>query len=130
MGHGTLDVVEAGEDGGWTGALADHWAVNLHRHEAAYRHLTPKLIEATSIGEGDEVLDVGCGGGATTLQAANLAAGGHALGIDISHRLITIARARRCALTYRPPVLGWAAASQDAARGVGQQGRPRLISAR
>jgi SAM-dependent methyltransferase len=113
MGNSTLQApqrpTDAGDDQGWNGPLAEHWAAHVHRHEAACRHLTPRLLAAARIEPGHAVLDVGCGGGVSTLLAAGAAAaadtagggaadgGGHALGIDVSVRLIAVARCRAAA---------------------------------
>ena len=48
--------------------------------------------EAWSIEPRDSVLDVGCGAGATTRDAARMAAAGSALGVDISAQMIDRAR--------------------------------------
>lgn len=42
----------------------------------------------------DRVLDVGCGSGQTTLDAARLASTGSALGVDLSSRMLERARQR------------------------------------
>src|SRR5262249_13677099 len=53
------------------------------------------LVEAVLARGPDSVLDVGCGAGATTLEAARrLGAKGHCVGVDISEPLISVARKR------------------------------------
>jgi len=53
------------------------------------------VVETAFPGEGGQVLDIGCGAGATTLaMARRLGPGGHCLGLDISRPLIAAARAR------------------------------------
>lgn len=49
-------------------------------------------MDAAAIKPTDHVLDVGCGTGQTTRDAARAAALGSALGIDLSSRTITLAR--------------------------------------
>jgi ubiquinone/menaquinone biosynthesis C-methylase UbiE len=51
------------------------------------------LLRACAIGSHEHVLDVGCGTGETTREAARLAATGSALGIDIMEGMIERARA-------------------------------------
>ena len=102
MGHSGLQAPlrpsDAGDDQGWNGPLAEYWAAHVHRHEAAFRHLTPRLLAAAEIAPSHAVLDVGCGGGASTLRAAEAAhADGHALGVDVSVRLVAVARCRAAA---------------------------------
>jgi SAM-dependent methyltransferase len=53
------------------------------------------LRSAWGVGPGDHVVDIGCGAGRTTRQAARLAVGGSALGIDVSAD--AVARARELA---------------------------------
>jgi SAM-dependent methyltransferase len=57
------------------------------------------LAHAAGVAPGDRVLDVGCGGGATTLDfARRVGAAGHGVGIDISASLLKLARRRAQAL--------------------------------
>lgn len=73
-------------------APADFYDVELRAHhqhlQAAYR-----------IGRGDEVLDIGCGTGLTTREAARAAAPGRVVGIDVSGRALE--RARQVTATER-----------------------------
>jgi SAM-dependent methyltransferase len=58
-----------------------------------------RCIEAGFPGEGAQVLDVGCGAGATTLaMARRLGPAGGCLGVDISRPLVTAAKARAASL--------------------------------
>src|SRR5215213_8383005 len=50
------------------------------------------LRAAYGIGPGDEVLDVGCGTGLTTREAARAAAPGRVVGVDVSERMLERAR--------------------------------------
>jgi SAM-dependent methyltransferase len=50
------------------------------------------LREAYGIGPGDEVVDIGCGTGLTTREAARAAAPGRVLGVDVSERMLERAR--------------------------------------
>ena len=52
-----------------------------------------RLRAAVDIGVGDRVLDIGCGSGQTTREAARAAPSGSALGVDVSAPML--ARARR-----------------------------------
>ena len=60
-----------------------------------------RLCAAYDIAATDRVLDIGCGTGQTTRQAARLASNGEALGIDID--AVAIARARELAEREGPP---------------------------
>ncbi|HEX4791735.1 MAG TPA: methyltransferase domain-containing protein, partial [Actinospica sp.] len=92
----------SGDDQGWNGPLAEHWAAHVHRHEAGYRHLTPELLAAARIEPAQSVLDVGCGAGLSTLRAADAAGeDGRVLGVDVSRRLVAVARCRAAAARVR-----------------------------
>jgi ubiquinone/menaquinone biosynthesis C-methylase UbiE len=59
----------------WNGEGGRQWVVNRERHQAEHQNLTPRLLRAAAIGPGEQVLDVGCGCGETTLAAARSASG-------------------------------------------------------
>ncbi len=67
--------------------LADHYDAELQRHNE-------RLVAATGIGPADRVLDVGCGAGQSTRDAARDAVSGSALGVDISEPMLERARRR------------------------------------
>ena len=50
------------------------------------------LRAAYGIGPGDEVVDIGCGTGLTTREAARAAAPGRVVGVDVSERMLERAR--------------------------------------
>jgi len=76
----------------WNGDDGAHWARWAKRYDdsVAYHHAA--LMKAAAISHSERILDVGCGSGQTTRDAARLAAGGHALGVDLSHDLVAYAR--------------------------------------
>jgi ubiquinone/menaquinone biosynthesis C-methylase UbiE len=82
----------------WNGAGGQYWIVHRERHLAEHRHLIPHLFSAANISPGECVLDVGCGCGATTIEAASAArtsqsgAGGCAIGLDLSAPMLKVAR--------------------------------------
>jgi SAM-dependent methyltransferase len=57
-------------------------------YDAELRLLNDALRRAYEIGPEDRVLDIGCGAGQTTRDAARLASDGWALGVDISKEMI------------------------------------------
>jgi SAM-dependent methyltransferase len=65
-----------------------HWAEYWEQYEAPVRPHTDRLLTAARIGNAERVLDIGCGAGQTTREAARAAAGGEALGLDISTPLV------------------------------------------
>ncbi|MFI5393684.1 MAG: class I SAM-dependent methyltransferase [Myxococcota bacterium] len=64
-------------------------------YDTELRLLNDALRNTYEIGPTDRVLDIGCGGGQTTRDAARLAYDGSALGVDISKEMIE--RAQRLA---------------------------------
>ncbi|HEU5138106.1 MAG TPA: methyltransferase domain-containing protein [Steroidobacteraceae bacterium] len=69
--------------------IADHYDAELRRHN-------DHLRAATAIASTDRVLDIGCGAGQTTRDAARAASSGSVLGVDISGEMLE--RARRLTL--------------------------------
>jgi SAM-dependent methyltransferase len=67
--------------------LADHYDAELRAYEERVR-------AALLIGQADRVLDIGCGTGQTTRDAARAAASGSVLGVDISEEMVERARRR------------------------------------
>jgi SAM-dependent methyltransferase len=63
-------------------------------YDGELQALYPHLREAAAIAAGDRVLDVGCGAGQTTRDAARAAAPSPAIGIDVSEALLEQARER------------------------------------
>jgi predicted ester cyclase/SAM-dependent methyltransferase len=61
-------------------------------YDASVRRHHRVLLEAADIGPGDRVLDLGCGTGQSTREAARRAAGGTAPGIDLLLPMIEVAR--------------------------------------
>src|SRR5262245_64456779 len=61
---------------------------------AGHRRL---LLQAAAIASGEGVLDLGCGNGASTREAARMADPGEVVGIDLSTAMLTNARARSAA---------------------------------
>lgn len=56
------------------------------------RRLGPRLRAAVDVGSHDRVVDIGCGTGETTRDAARVAVGGSVLGVDVSAPILDRAR--------------------------------------
>ena len=78
----------------WDGDEGAHWAANADRYDETVRAHHARLFEAAAIGAGEAVLDIGCGTGRTTRDAARAAGSGHALGVDLSGPMLMVARDR------------------------------------
>jgi ubiquinone/menaquinone biosynthesis C-methylase UbiE len=70
------------------------WAEQAERYDATVRRHSLRLLHAARISADDRVLDIGCGCGETTRDAARLAVSGLALGVDLSARMLVRARER------------------------------------
>jgi SAM-dependent methyltransferase len=78
----------------WKGQSGERWVAYQSRLDAMMAVFGQAAIAAAAPLEGDRVLDVGCGAGASSLDlAGRVGAGGHVLGVDISEPLIGRARA-------------------------------------
>ena len=78
----------------WDGGEGAYWAANADHYDRAVAVYHEALLEAASIAASDGVLDLGCGTGQTTRDAARAARSGSALGVDLSSRMLEEARRR------------------------------------
>jgi SAM-dependent methyltransferase len=76
-----------------TGPGVAHWVRNQHRYDRMHQPFTTMLLDAAGLRPGQQVLDVGCGAGGTTLAAARLVAPGEVTGVDLSAPMLELARA-------------------------------------
>ena len=88
-------TVNAEQTEAWNGASGRHFIEQRERHERMRGRLTARLLTAARIEDGENVLDIGCGCGDTTILAARATRRGHVLGADLSR--IQVAEARRLA---------------------------------
>jgi SAM-dependent methyltransferase len=86
------DPSNAGQVAAWDGDEGEFWTAQARRFDETLAAFHTPFLAAAAIGEGDRVLDVGCGTGQTTRDAARTAAAGSALGVDLSSRMIALAR--------------------------------------
>jgi SAM-dependent methyltransferase len=78
----------------WNRDEANHWVEHQDRYDAMLAPFGSRLLAAAAITASDRLVDVGCGCGATTLAAAQLAAAGTATGVDVSAPMLDVARRR------------------------------------
>ncbi|RJK94779.1 class I SAM-dependent methyltransferase [Vallicoccus soli] len=78
----------------WDGDEGDYWARHADRFDRSVAGYHDGFLAAAGVRPGDRVLDVGCGAGRTTLDAARAAGEGGAVGVDLSSRLLEVARRR------------------------------------
>ena len=76
----------------WNGQAGDHWTQRNDEMDAMLRPLGATAIERAAPTEGEQVLDIGCGCGGTTLDMVkNLGTTGHIMGVDISEPMLKLA---------------------------------------
>jgi SAM-dependent methyltransferase len=81
----------------WDGHEGDVWTEHAERYDLTGKRIWKAFLDRRPISERDRILDIGCGTGRSTLDAARLAPAGHALGVDLSARMLERARERSAA---------------------------------
>jgi SAM-dependent methyltransferase len=82
-----------GED--WAGEMGAKWLANLACFEGMIAPIGEALLKQADFKPGERVLDIGCGGGGTTIAIAKaVASSGEVVGIDISPDLTTASQRR------------------------------------
>jgi len=78
----------------WDGDEGAYWAAHADHFDRAVAAYHARLMAGATVGEADHVLDLGCGTGQTTTDAARAAHAGAALGVDLSAAMLDVARRR------------------------------------
>jgi SAM-dependent methyltransferase len=86
------DASNADQLHAWDGDEGAFWTANADRFDRAIAAYQGEFLAAADIAETDHVLDIGCGTGQTTRDAARAASSGSALGVDLSSQMISLAR--------------------------------------
>ncbi|HEY2699385.1 MAG TPA: methyltransferase domain-containing protein [Pseudonocardiaceae bacterium] len=86
------EIVNTAQAEAWNGYEGEHWASNDDRFDKVNGGYNATLLDAAGIGTDDAVLDIGCGNGQLTRQAALRAK--RASGVDLSEPMLATARAR------------------------------------
>jgi len=76
----------------WDGAEGDHWAAHADRYEAAAPGYWEALLRAVPIGPDQTIVDIGCGTGRSTRDLARWVPSGSVLGVDLSAKMLELAR--------------------------------------
>jgi SAM-dependent methyltransferase len=87
-----VDPSNAEQAKAWDGSEGSYWAAHAGHFDRAVAAYHLPFMEAAAIGPGEQILDIGCGTGQTTRDAARRAASGCALGVDLSAEMIALAR--------------------------------------
>jgi SAM-dependent methyltransferase len=79
----------------WNGEAGEHWSERDADMDAMLRPLGVTVIDRAAPVEGEQVLDIGCGCGATSLLLAErVGQAGHVLGVDISAPMLSQAQGK------------------------------------
>lgn len=87
-----VDPANAEQARAWDGDEGAYWADHAQRLDRAMAAYHGTFMAACGIARGERVLDIGCGTGQTTRDAAAAARPGPALGVDLCARMIELAR--------------------------------------
>jgi SAM-dependent methyltransferase len=88
------DLANVEQRAAWDGDEGAQWAAHEEHYDGTMRAHSQLLADTAAIAAGEHVLDLGCGNGSTTRDAARAASGGAALGIDLSSAMLENARRR------------------------------------
>jgi SAM-dependent methyltransferase len=91
-----LGAANAEQTAAWNGDTGRFWADHAEHFDTSLRAIHAQFLAAAELRPGERVLDVGCGAGRTSLDAARAVAGrgGSVLGVDLSGPLLEVARQR------------------------------------
>jgi SAM-dependent methyltransferase len=90
----TVDPSNADALHAWDGVDGTYWTENEAVFDAALERYDAPFFEAGAFAPGDRVLDIGCGNGKTTREAARRVRSGSVVGVDLSSQMIERARLR------------------------------------
>jgi SAM-dependent methyltransferase len=89
-----MTIPDSEQHRAWNGHEGRHWADYHDRYDAVSAGFNDLVLQAASIGPDHRVLDIGCGTGQITREAARLADMGEAVGVDLSAPMLERARAQ------------------------------------
>ncbi len=78
----------------WNGEEADHWVSRSADYDTMLRAFSDEVIRVARISDGENIIDIGCGCGALAIVASTRSPKSSVIGIDLSTRMLNVARAR------------------------------------
>ncbi|MCY4179123.1 MAG: class I SAM-dependent methyltransferase [Litoreibacter sp.] len=89
------DAPNADQRAFWSEDAGQKWVAQQRAMDTLLAPVLDGVFERTKLSRRDKVLDIGCGAGTSTIRAAELVGPeGRATGLDISDRLLQLARSR------------------------------------
>src|SRR4051794_19506098 len=86
------EIANVAQAESWDGPEGAHWSTHAEHYHSSLREHMALLHGLAGIGTPESVLDIGCGNGTSTLDAARAASAGRAVGIDLSTAMLARAR--------------------------------------
>jgi len=86
------EIANVDQAASWDGPEGTHWSKHADHYDASLHEHLVLLQRAADIRPAESVLDIGCGNGTSTIDAARAASDGHALGVDLSSAMLAQAR--------------------------------------
>jgi SAM-dependent methyltransferase len=78
----------------WAGEMGDKWNRYVEQFEGMIAPVGSAAIAHAGFRAGERVIDIGCGGGATTFEIARRIGNGHVTGLDLSQTLVNTCNRR------------------------------------
>ena len=88
----TMPIANTEMAAAWDGEEGTDWARDWERYDRAAAGYQRRLMATAGVGAGEHVLDIGCGNGEASRAAAEAAADGSVLGVDLSSSMLERAR--------------------------------------
>jgi SAM-dependent methyltransferase len=88
------EIVNTEQAAAWDGHEGDVWTEQADRYDRASRRVWQRFPAAELVATDDRVLDLGCGTGGPTRDVARVASRGSVMGLDLSTRMLELARTR------------------------------------
>lgn len=88
------EIANVEQAAAWDGHEGDVWTEHADRYDRASQRHWQRFLDADLVSRTDAVLDVGCGTGKSSRDIARIAQDGTVVGVDLSARMLDLARQR------------------------------------
>src|SRR5262245_75552 len=90
----TMTIANVEMAAAWDGDEGDDWTDHADRYDLSTSRPAAAFWATAPVRRQDDVLDIGCGTGLGTIRAAGASESGRVVGIDLSSRMLELARRR------------------------------------